>query len=145
MHLLSAVVWMGGLIYLNTVLHPLIEQEGSAYLEFATRTRKRFFPFIWFSVWTMFVTGIFLMLLNPRFIWFVLSTLWSKLLLVKQICFILLVFVSWQAARVRDKLEGFEGPNEEEQGWREGFQKLTRRSIALGLIALMCAAGMAVA
>ena len=144
MHVLAAVVWIGGLIYTNTVLHPLVEHEGSAHLGLVKRTRKRFFPFIWFSVWTMFATGMFLMLLSPRFVWFDFSTLWSKLLLIKQACFVLLVFVSWQAARVRERLENFAGPEEEEKGWREAFQKLTRRSIALGLAALLCAAGMAV-
>ena len=144
MHGISAVVWIGGLIFLNVVLSPLLDQEGASHLEFAQRVRTRFFPFIWFSIWTMLTTGIFLMVLNPRFIWLDVSTLWSRLLVVKQVCFALLVFVSWQASRVNDKLEELTQKNEENSGWREGFQKLIRRSIALGLLALMSAAGMAV-
>lgn len=144
MHGISAVIWIGGLIFLNVVLSPLLDQEGASHLEFARRVRRRFFPFIWFSIWTMVTTGIFLMILNPRFIWFDASTLWSKLLVVKQVCFALLVFVSWQAWRVNKKLEALAQKHEEEGGWGEGFQRLVRRSIALGLLALMGAAGMAV-
>lgn len=144
MHVVSAVVWIGGLVFINVVLHPMLEHEGMTQSGFSRGVRRRFFPFVWFSLWTMLTTGVLLMLLHPRFIWFDVSSLWSKLLTVKQLSFLLLIFVSWQTARVREKLEQVGDREDEFAGWHEGYQRLVRRSIGLGLISLLCAAGMAV-
>jgi len=93
----------------------------------------------------MVVTGLLLMLLNPRFVWFDFSTDWSKLLAAKQILFLLLAGVSWQAAKVVAKLEtAVRDGSDEVEGWSLALQKLVRRSILFGLLSILCAAGMAV-
>lgn len=85
------------------------------------------------------------MLLSPKFLWFEYSTLWSKLLAIKQVALLLLAFFSWQTVQVFSKMEKAVGNDSDEfEGWRLGLKKLIRRSIFWGIVALMCGAGMAV-
>jgi len=143
MHVVSAVVWIGGLIFINTVLNPIAEHEGSTRSAPVLGSQRRFFPFVWSSLWTLLITGALLMLFSPKFIWFDYSTLWSKLLAIKQVAFLLSAFFSWQMLKVFQQMEAHSGDAEAFEGWRLGFQKLLRRSIAFGLVGLMCASGMA--
>ena len=145
MHVVSVVVWLGGLIFLNAILHPISAYHQQTKLVTVLEAQKRFLPFVWSSLWTVFVTGVLLMLLSPRFLWFEYSTTWSQLLAVKQVAFLLLMFFSWQSAKVVAKMgEAVSGEGDLFEGWRLGLQKLLRRSIAWGIVALMCAGGMAV-
>lgn len=145
MHVVSVVVWLGGVIFLNAILHPISAYHQQTKLVTVLEAQKRFLPFIWSSLWTVFITGVLLMLLSPRFLWFEYSTTWSQLLAVKQVAFLLLMFFSWQSAKVVAKMgEAVSGEGDLFEGWRLGLQKLLRRSIAWGIIALMCAGGMAV-
>lgn len=85
------------------------------------------------------------MLLSPKFLWFEYSTLWLKLLALKQVAFLLLAFFSWQTVHVFSKMErSLADDSDEFEGWRLGLKKLVRRSIFWGIVALMCGAGMAV-
>ena len=145
MHAVSAVVWIGGLIFMNAVLHPILQYQGLISSQVSMAVSRRFLPFVWFCLWSMVVTGLLLMLLNPRFLWFDFSTDWSKLLAAKQILFLLLAGVSWQAAKVVAKLEtAVRDGSDEVEGWSLALQKLVRRSILFGLLSILCAAGMAV-
>lgn len=145
MHIVSVVVWMGGLIFLNAVLHPVSVYHGQTRIVTLLESQKRFLAFAWSSIWTVLITGFLLMLLSPRFLWFEYSTVWSQLLAVKQIAFILLMFFSWQSAKVLARMEeAVPGDEDVFEGWRLSLQKLLRRSIVWGIIALMCAGGMAV-
>ncbi|HLE33968.1 MAG TPA: hypothetical protein VJB38_15295 [Bacteroidota bacterium] len=145
MHAVSAVVWIGGLIFMNAVLHPILQHQGLITSQVSMAVSRRFLPFVWFCLWSMVVTGLLLMLLNPRFLWFDFSTDWSKLLAAKQILFLLLAGVSWQAAKVVAKLEtAVRDGSDEVEGWSLALQKLVRRSILFGLLSILCAAGMAV-
>lgn len=145
MHAVSAVVWMGGLIFMNAVLHPILQHHGLGTSEVSVAVSRRFVPFVWSSLWTMVITGLLLMLLHPRFIWFDFSTDWSKLLAAKQLLFLLLAGLSWQTAKVVTRLEtAVREKREDVEGWGLALQKLVRRSIFLGLLSILCAAGMAV-
>lgn len=144
MHVVSAVVWIGGLIFMNVVLHPVLHHRHESLSPTALAIRQRFFPFLWSGLWTLFGTGIFLTLLSPRFLWFDISTLWSQLLTAKAILFLLLWFVSWQAARVVRKIETTIDNLETAQAWLRTLEVLIRRSLVLGIVALLCAAGMTV-
>lgn len=145
MHVVSAVVWIGGLIFINAVLNPILQHQGLITSQVSLAVSRRFLPFVWSSLWSMVITGLLLMLLSPRFIWLDFSTGWSQLLAVKQLLFLLLAGLSWQAAKVVTRLENAvrEGSGEAE-GWALALQKLVRRSILFGLLSILCAAGMAV-
>lgn len=145
MHIVSAVVWIGGLIFMNTVLHPILHHRHEMLSPSALAVRQRFFPFLWSGLWTLFGTGLFLTLLSPKFIWLDISTLWSKLLTAKAALFLLLWFVSWQAASVVRSIEAaVSGDPETAEAWSRTLEALIRRSIVLGLISFLCAAGMAI-
>lgn len=145
MHAVSAVVWIGGLVFMNAVLNPVLQHQGLVTGQVSLAVSRRFLPFVWFSLWSMLVTGLLLMLLNPRFLWLDFSTDWSKLLAAKQVLFLLLAAVSWQAGKVVTKLEAaVRDSSDEAEGWSLALQKLVRRSIFFGLLSILCAAGMAV-
>lgn len=145
MHVVSVVVWLGGLIFLNAILHPISAYHQQTKLVTVLEAQKRFLPFVWSSLWTVLVTGVLLMLLSPRFLWLEYSTTWSQLLAVKQVAFLLLMFFSWQSVKIVAKMEeAVSGEGDLFEGWRLGLQKLLRRSIVWGIVALMCAGGMAV-
>ncbi len=145
MHVVSAVVWIGGLIFMNTVLHPVLHHRRETLSPTSIAIRQRFFPFLWSGLWTLFGTGIFLTLLSPRFLWLDFSTAWSQLLAAKVVLFLLLWFVSWQAARVVRNIEtSLSAEPETVEAWSATLEALIRRSIVLGIISLLCATGMAV-
>ena len=145
MHVVSVVAWIGGLIFMNVVLRPVLRFEGLSLTPVAGALQRGFFPFLWSSLWTLLITGVFLALMHPGFRWLDYSTLWSRLLLGKEILFLGLAFTSWQAARVVVRLqESLEQKDSNAEGWQLGFERLVRRSIVLGFLALICACGMAV-
>lgn len=143
MHVLSSVVWIGGLIFINVVLNPVLEFEHETRRPTAMAVHKRFFGFVWMSLWTMVVTGGMLMLSSPQFQWFDYSTPWRKLLAVKQLSFLLMGFFSWQAKKVFEQMElSIKREDDTFDGWRLGYLKLARRTIAVGIIAFLSAAAM---
>ncbi len=145
MHAVSAVVWIGGLIFKNAVLHPILQHQGLGTSEVSVAVSRRFLPFIWSSLWTMVITGLLLMVLHPRFLWFDFSTDWSRLLALKQLLFLVLAGLSWQTGKVVTRLENaVSGKDQDAEGWSLALQKLVRRSIFFGLLSILCAAGMAV-
>ncbi|HEY6953252.1 MAG TPA: hypothetical protein VI758_12670 [Bacteroidota bacterium] len=145
MHVISSVVWVGGLIFLNAVLSPVYTHEKELRSSAAMATRKRFFGFIWMSLWTMLLTGALLMLLSPQFRWFDFSTPWRKLLAVKELAFLLMAFFSWQAKKVFEQMELALGrDNDSFDGWQAGYSTLTKRTIAVAILAFLSSAAMVV-
>lgn len=141
MHVVSAVVWVGGLIFFNAVMRPIVEHEQSAQSHLTLEVLKRFQSFIWLSVWPLLITGVLMMLLSSRFLWFDFSTWWSRLLLIKQLSFLSLLFFAWQMGRVIQRLP--EEP-QEFSGWWLAYTKLVKRSIVVALVAILSAGGMMV-
>jgi putative copper export protein len=142
MHVISVVVWIGGLIFLNAVMGPVVDFERAGASSMVSAVQKRYQGFAWMSLWTMLTTGFLLMLLSPRFLWFEFSTAWSRLLLIKQVLFGALAFFAWQIKQVLKKMDGAAG--DEFDGWRLAYAKLLKRSVAAGILAMLCAGGMMV-
>jgi uncharacterized membrane protein len=144
-HLVSVVVWIGGLIFLNAIWKPLVDHEEASRTRLNLETILRFQPFVWSSVWPLLVTGLLLMVLSPRFLWFEYSTWWAKLLAVKQLAFLALLFFAWQMMKVTSRLEQTAGNDAEEfAGWWLAYSKLLKRSILAGSIALVSGAALMV-
>jgi uncharacterized membrane protein len=145
MHLVSVVVWLGGLIFMNAMMSPVVEYHRAERSLVILDIQRRFLPFIWSSLWSLAVTGIILMLLSPRFLWFEYSTAWSQLLAAKQLVFLLWIFASWQTVKVFGRLrESEEGDSDVFEGWHLAFTKLLRRGIVLGLLGVAFASAMLV-
>jgi uncharacterized membrane protein len=144
MHLFAVVVWFGGLMYQAAVLHPVAKAEQKEIDPTTLHFLKRFQPFVWMSVWTLCITGIALMLFNPRFLFLHFDDRWSALLALKQIVFLLMVFFSFGYARM------FQQVHERAQMGSDGeavayFLQMVvfgKVNVALAICALMLAAGM---
>lgn len=145
MHVISAVVLIGGLIFLNAVMNPVLEHEKGAQRALPMAIYRRFFGFTWMSLWILLATGALLMLASPQFRWFDYSTPWSKLLAIKELSFLLMAFFAWQSKKVFQQMERSESREDDMyEGWRLGYLKLARRMIGVGIIAILSAAAMIV-
>ncbi|MBI4429477.1 MAG: hypothetical protein HY562_10205 [Ignavibacteriales bacterium] len=144
MHVVSVVVWFGGLIFLNVVMLPVSHHEGESRSKAAVGALHRFNGFVWSSLWTALITGLLLMLLSPRFLWFEYSTLWQKLLAAKQVAFLLAGFFSWQTAKVVGRMEETQNEPDAYERWRLTYVRLIRRTIFCGIVGFLSAAGMEV-
>jgi len=61
LHLLAAVIWVGGMFFAYMALRPAAGTlEPSVHLTLWSLTFKRFFPWVWVSAITLFATGFFL-------------------------------------------------------------------------------------
>jgi len=146
MHIFGVIVWLGGLMFQSAVMMPIVHQEENHDVKTSMRkVTKRFVGFIWMSVWTIFITGVLMMLFTPRFHWFQYHDTWSILLGVKQILFLLMVLYAFGYARMLHYLEqpsSNGGYDEKAQLYLHRLNQFRRTSIILGLSALLVAAGM---
>lgn len=145
MHVISSVVWIGGLIFINAVLNPVLEHDKGTHGSLPMAVYKRFFGFTWMSLWILLVTGALLMVSSPQFQLFDYSTPWRKLLAIKELSFFLMAFFAWQSKKVFQQMErSAERGDDSFEGWRIGYLKLARRTIGVGIIAFLSAAAMIV-
>lgn len=145
MHLFSAVVWLGGLMYQSAVVAPVAHDQGEAGRVLQKLMGKRFTGIVWMCAWTMLATGAVLMLLSPRFIWFRYADRWSIFLLLKQIVFVLLVVYAFGLARMEQYLgspSSNGGFNERAELYKMRVAQFRTISVALGIGALLLAAAM---
>lgn len=145
LHIFGVVVWLGGLMFQNAVVHPVMHPEGSEAHTLMRKMNKRFLGFIWMSVWTVGTTGVLMMLFDPRFVWFKYTDKWSILLGFKQIIFILLVFYAIGYARMLRyilKPSSNGGFDEKTDIYSQKIHQFRTISIALGILGLAASAGM---
>ncbi len=145
MHVFGVVTWLGGLMFQSAVVAPVMDAEGEAAAKAMRKVNKRFVGFIWMSVWTILITGVLMMLIDPRFVWFQYHDRWSILLGFKQLIFILMVFYAFGYARMLQYLEAPSsngGFDEKVELYRHRLQQFRRISIVFGIVALFLAAGM---
>lgn len=145
LHIFGVVIWLGGLMFQNAVAHPATHPEGPEAHTLMRKMSKRFLGFIWMSAWTVGVTGILMMLFDPRFVWFRYDNQWSILLGLKQIIFILLVFYAFGYARMLHyilKPSSNGGFDERTEIYAQKIHQFRTISIALGILGLVVSAGM---
>ena len=93
----------------------------------------------------MMITGVLMMLLSPRFVWFRYEDRWSVLLLFKQIIFVLMVFYAFGYARMLKYLDAPTsngGFSDKAELYRHRVTQFRKISIFLGIIALLLGAAM---
>ena len=145
MHVFSVVVWLGGLMFQSAVAMPIVQLESEHAKSAMRKVNKRFIGFVWMSVWTMLITGVIMMLLSPKFIWFQYHDRWSILLGLKQLIFILMVLYAFGYARMLKYLEAPSsngGFNDKAELYRHRVTQFRKISIFLGITALLLAAAM---
>jgi uncharacterized membrane protein len=145
MHIFGITVWLGGLMFQGAVITPVIQHETQQTQSVFRILSKRFTGFIWMSVWTIFITGLLMMLLNPKFVWFQYHDRWSMLLLWKQIIFVVMIFYAFGYARMLQYLDlpSSNGGYDEKVGlYRQRLHQFRTISIILGILALFLSAAM---
>lgn len=68
LHVLAVVVWVGGMFFAYNALRPAAAEvlEPPQRLKLWVATFKRFFPWVWLSVITILVTGMWMMISLPK-------------------------------------------------------------------------------
>ncbi len=147
MHLFGVIVWLGGFMFQAAVVSPVLHQDGETVRRLRREIAGRFTGFIWMSVWTVGVTGVIMMLLNPRFLWFSYTDRWSVLLAWKEGVFVLMViyaFAYTRMVRYLDAPSSNGGFDEKAELYRIRVRQFRTISIALGLLALFLGTAMVI-
>ncbi len=146
MHIFGVVVWLGGLMFQHAIAQPVVNFESLDAKNAMRNINRRFTGFIWMSVWTVFITGFIMMLLNPRFLWFRYDDRWSMLLGLKQLVFVVMIFYAFGHARMLALLDASGATAEEEEHIRLSVTRANqfrKVSIFLGITAMLMATAMA--
>lgn len=144
LHVFSVVVWLGGLLYQAVVTFPVAKVEQKELDPFVLHLLERFQPFVWMCVWTILVTGVVLMLFNPRFVFFEYPDRWSVILGLKQLVFALMVFFGVGYARMFRMIEAATG-NKQAVSPRPFYNQMLmfgKINVGLAIIALLLAAAL---
>jgi uncharacterized membrane protein len=145
MHVFAVVTWLGGLMFQNAVVQPVVQFEGEGARVAMRKVNKRFIGFIWMSVWTILVTGVIMMLASPRFLWFQYNDRWSILLGCKQATFVLMIVYAFGHARMLAYLDAPSsngGFSDKAELYRHRVNQFRKMSVFLGIVALLLSAGM---
>ncbi len=145
MHIFGITVWLGGLMFQGAVITPVIPPENQQLQSTFRSVSKRFVGMIWMSAWTILITGVIMMMLDPRFIWFQYHDRWSMLLGWKQVVFVLMVVYAFGYSRMLHYLDvpsSNGGYNEKVIIYRQRLNQFRTISILLGILALFLGAAM---
>ena len=124
-------------MYQTAVTLPVARAEGTETAASTLHLLRRFQPFVWMCVWTILVTGIGLMLFNPRFVLFHYGDRWSVVLGLKQVAFLAMVFFSFGYARML-RLVVASNAEDREAAYRRMTQ-FGKINVGLGIVALLLA------
>ena len=148
LHLFSVVVWLGGTMYQAVVIFP-VAKDAHGFGKDTLQLLQRFLPFVWMCVWTILITGVALMLFNPRFVFFNYSDRWSIFLGLKQLAFLLMIFFSFGYARMFASLykllidEGRkQAPEQAVWLYYQRMLQFSRINVVLGLITILLASAL---
>ena len=147
LHVFGVVVWLGGLLYQAVVIFPVARVEHTEFEPVTRQFLRRFVPFVWLCVWTILITGIGLMLFDPRFVFFQFQDRWSVALGLKQLTFAVMVVFSFGYARMISRLEGLMSaadarPLDDIIPYHQRVMQFGKINVGLGIAALLLAAAM---
>lgn len=141
LHLLSTVVWLGGLTLMALVAWPAVQKHVLEAKQWA-QLQQRFTPWANLSIVILWITGFLQMTADPNYEGFLdFSTLWAQAILIKHLAVIgMMVFglyLQWrlQPALARLVLLEKKQPDkaEEERQW------LAQKENRLVILSLVCA------
>ena len=133
-------------MFQNAIAQPVVNFESPDAKNAMRKVNRRFTGFIWMCVWTVFITGFIMMLLNPRFFWFRYDDRWSILLGLKQLIFIVMIFYAFGHARMLAFVDASGATSESEENIRLSITRANqfrKVSIFLGITAMLMATAMA--
>jgi uncharacterized membrane protein len=142
LHLLSTVVWLGGLFLMTLVAWPAVRGEVLTADQWIT-LRQRFAPWANISLAVLWVTGLLQMTTDSNYEGFlVVRSLWAQALLIKHLAVIAMMgfglYVQWRVHPALERLNLLaEKKPELAKAERES---ITRQEIRLLRLNLVCAA-----
>src|SRR6185437_5250409 len=94
LHILAAVTWIGGMVFLSLVLAPLVRGRKAApeFMALFRSAALRFRPIVWVAIGILLITGP--MLLSLRSIDVTSPAAWSGIVTVKLMLVALLLFLT---------------------------------------------------
>jgi uncharacterized membrane protein len=139
LHILAAVVWVGGMFFAYMVLRPSAGQlESEARLKLWRRTFAGFFPWVWLSVVVLLASGyamIFLYLGGfahlPLYI-----NIMQAIGIIMMLMFLHLFFAPWR--RFRTAVEGQKFPEAAKQ--LNQIRMIVAVNLVLGLVTIIVGA-----
>ncbi len=145
MHLFSIIVLFGGILFQSGILYPVLKVENLSENNLSIHLEKRFLPFIWSSLWSVFLTGFILKMLSSNFVWFEFKTNWQILILGKEILFLVITFYLIGYNRMYKLLEqeiNSENKNQEAISFLFSRMNLFRKiNVYLVIIIILISAG----
>ena len=144
MHLFSVILWLGGLLYQAVILLPVLVTGPPEKAQIVLNQLKAFLPFSWMGLITVLVTGVALMLFNPRFVFLSYDDWWLQALGIKQVAFLAMALFSFGYSRMLSCAIGLgeTSASSEGAGFRDRLQQLNRANIFLGIGAVLLSASM---
>lgn len=150
-HLLAAVTWLGGLIFMNIVLSPAVGGKGVPPQFVRLMGMQRFKGFAWASIGVVVVTGIMNTLANITSIDAFYTTPYGVTLALKIGAVLLMIGITaWNSLRLGPKLaQGAPAPGAQPETDVVALQKrlvlLSYVNVTLGVVVLLLAAILRVA
>ena len=149
-HILSTVVWIGGLITITLLVIPELDRalaDQPRAHQTARRLRRRFAPISGLALATLMVTGLFQMTADPHYDGLLrFSNAWSRALLLKHVLLVLMALTGLILQfSVTPALERSSRLLEHSKGGIDDWRRLRRREkrlsgLMLGLALLILAA-----
>ena len=140
-HMLSTVVWLGGLVTMAVVAWPAVRQHILDQDQWVT-LQKRFTPLANASLVLLWVTGFLQMTADPNYEGFLaVNSLWAQAILVKHVAVIgMMIFgiaIQWRIQPALARLAILESKQPESAAVER--DKLTRQELRLLRLNLICA------
>jgi len=139
-HIVSVTVWLGGFIYQRLVFPSAIARGGEHSNSVIRAFNRSFAAVSHAALGLLLITGVILMVSDPRFSLFSSGNRWSTFLIFKQIIFILAAFLLFAYSRMLKYMGGPSsngGFDERVLVYRERISQYQITSIIFGITAVI--------
>lgn len=145
LHILSVIVWLGGIVYVSWVLLPVLRNHLSSPQKFAEileKTTRRFKTISWEAIGLIILTGIFNLVNVGMMRDFNFSSNYIKLLVIKLVLVVVILSGQGMYHSALAKLKfAAKNVSEESQFISGDYSKMSRKTTIISLVII----GLAVA
>jgi len=146
LHIFSVVIWLGGLLFIGGILHPVFEYFKNLNAPLHLGLLRRFSGFVWMSAWTIGITGFFLTLFHYRLGFDGFGSPWDFFLIAKLFAFIGMTVIALSTSKLIRKIDDAIKTSPVEAMERESRILVLQRkaSIILGISSVLLGVAMVV-
>jgi uncharacterized membrane protein len=137
LHELATVVWIGGMFFAHFALRPTIKQtlEPPARIQVALGVFRRFFPWVWVAIATLWLTGTWVAVVVMQGKIALHIILMAGIALVMTLAFVFLYTMPYRKMRIAVEYENWRWASAE----FSSIRKLMSLNLTLGLITTVIA------